>query len=72
MSTGLLGRVRRLESYRPDLPPPEDCPAPRIGAQIDRGEPLPDEADVLPCPNCSGCHVQVIEEVIIEAGGQGP
>jgi hypothetical protein len=66
----LTGRIRRLESRRRPLVSEEDCPAPMIGAQISLGEELPDPADVMPCPNCSGCHVQVIEEVIVEPGDQ--
>jgi hypothetical protein len=27
---------------------------------------MPDEADVMPCRNCSGSHVMVIEEVVVE------
>jgi hypothetical protein len=65
----LLSRVRRLENSRPKLPPPEDCPRPMIGACIEKGEPLPDEADVVPCKNCTGRHVQVIEEIVIEPEG---
>jgi hypothetical protein len=66
MSTRLLGRVRRLMNSRPRLPSPEECPRPMIGACIDEGAPLPDAADVMPCRNCSGSHVLVIEEVVVE------
>jgi hypothetical protein len=62
----LLGRVRRLMNSRPRLPPPEECPRPQVGACIDAGAPLPEEADVVPCKNCSGRHVMVIEEVVVE------
>ncbi len=65
----LRGRVRRLEGRRPKLPPPEECPAPMIGAAIDAGDPLPGEADVMPCRNCGGCHVQAIIEEIAEPEG---
>ena len=66
MSIRLAGRVRRLESGRPRLPPPEECPRLMIGACIDAGAQMPDEADVMPCRNCSGSHVMVIEEVVVE------
>ena len=69
MSTRLLSRVRRLERYRPRLPPEDQCPASMIGAEIDEGAPLPDEADVQPCKNCSGRHVQIVEEIVIEPEG---
>jgi hypothetical protein len=69
MSTPLQGRVRRLENARPMLPPPEECPRPMIGACIDKGEPLPDEADVESCKYCSGRHVQLVEEIVIEPEG---
>jgi hypothetical protein len=65
----LLSRVRRLEGYRPKLPPEDECPAPMIGAEIEAGQPLPDEADVIPCRTCGGRHVQVIEEVVVEPEG---
>ncbi len=68
MSARLLGRVRRLESGRPKLPPPEECPCPMIGAEIEPGEPLPDEANVELCKNCSGQHVQIVEETVVESG----
>jgi hypothetical protein len=45
MSARLLRRVCHLENIRPKLPP-EECPAPMIGAAIDEGAPLPDEAEV--------------------------
>jgi hypothetical protein len=72
MSTRLLGRVRRLENGRPRLPPPEECPRPMVGACIDAGAPLPDAADVVPCKNCSGRHVQIVHEIIVEAGPPRP
>jgi hypothetical protein len=61
----MSSRVRRLERSRPKLPPPEECPRPLIGAAIAPGAPLPDEADVVPCQNCSGCHVPIVVEEIV-------
>jgi hypothetical protein len=49
--------------------PPEECPAPMFGAIIGKGDPMPEEADVQPCKNCGGRHVQIIEEIIVEAPG---
>ena len=63
--SALLGRIKRLEDSRPGLPPPEKCPQPIVGAEIEPGAPLPDEADVLPCKNCSGRHVQVVVEEVM-------
>jgi hypothetical protein len=37
-----------------------------VGACIDAGASLPNAADVMPCRNCSGSHVMVIEEVVVE------
>jgi hypothetical protein len=36
-----------------------------IGAEIEPGAQLPNAADVLPCKNCSGRHVQVVVEEIV-------
>jgi hypothetical protein len=69
MSTHLLNRLKQLENDRPKLPPPEACPRPMVGACIDQGEPLPDEAEVVPCRNCSGSHIMVIEEIVVGPEG---
>jgi hypothetical protein len=64
----LLSRLRRLE--RLPAPVPEDeCPRPAFGAIIDAGDPMPDEADVVPCRTCGGRHVQIIHEIVIDAEG---
>ena len=31
-----------------------------------------EDADPPPCPGCGGCHVLVVEEVVVEAGKDAP
>jgi hypothetical protein len=62
----LQSRVKKLEADRPRFTE-ENCPRPMIGAQVDEGEPLPREEDVVSCRTCGGRHVQRVVEVVVEA-----
>lgn len=43
------------------------CPGPGVVNRLAADE----DADPPPCPACGGCHVLVIEEVVVEAGPDG-
>ncbi|QDU21272.1 hypothetical protein [Urbifossiella limnaea] len=40
------------------------CPGPGVVNRLAADE----DADPPPCPMCGGCHVLVIDEVVVEAG----
>jgi hypothetical protein len=64
----LRGRIKVLEGRCPRSRfRPEDCPHRVIAALISAGDPLPEPADLPPCPGCGDVHVMVIEELVVSA-----
>jgi hypothetical protein len=67
----LASRLKRLEE-RIGRGPVGECPNPRIGAIIEKGEPDPPDEKVAICANCGGRHVLVIETVVVATPGKRP
>lgn len=55
---------RRIEAVAAAVVGETGCPGPGVVTRLA----FDDEPDPPPCPACGGCHVLVIDEVVIEAG----
>jgi hypothetical protein len=68
----MAGKVKRLEGDRPSRE--SECPRQCVGLIVShrQGQPVPpyDAEDALPCRNCGGKHVLLLEVVVVDGDGE--